>query len=318
MITDKLSWRDRAIGVIIIVLAALLMTSCVPRPEPEPLPAPLLTAVALAVAAPEYAVWLPVVALPEPVQGYARAYSSITPAQAKALRIGWFYTYVLTPSQLGNAQFVPMFWCDQYPSLAHPPLIDYFEAFQQYYSSSYSGYMLFLNEPDLAGSDVDGGQCDRSPRQAAYIYAALLDACPNCIFIGPAASHIDYLRGWPWLREWYREIDRLDLRYPDIAAIHDYTSLHPSLVVDSLFSMLSEFPGSPRRAWVTEYGTCDPARLAQAKDYFTADPRIERYAWFTAMGYPNQPCLNLLSTTGDLTPVGEVYANGSVAQTSYP
>lgn len=295
------------------LLIIVLLSSCSPRPEP--LPAPLPTAEAVQEAAPEFVAWLPVVGSGgEPIQGYARAYAPISPAQARALRIDWYYTYALPHSRLGAAQFVPMFWCDQYPANKWPTQVDYFDVFRQHYGPDYSSFMLFLNEPDLAGGDVDGGQCDRTPRQAAYIYKALLAECPHCIFIGPATSHIDYLRGWPWLKAWYAEIRRMGLRPPDIAAIHDYTSQHPGLIVDSLFEALAQFPDAPTTAWVTEYGTCDPARLAQAMAYFTADPRVARYAWFTAKGYPNQPCLNLLDGSDGLTAVGEVYSG----QAAYP
>jgi hypothetical protein len=120
--------------------------------------------------APEHVVWLPVVTTPkvEPVRGWARAYSNLSDAELERLGIGWYYDYALRypfPKR-GNVEYVPFLWCDIYPSLAYgKPTIRYFDALQKL-PADYGGYLLFLNEPDLQGSTIDGGQCERTPDKA--------------------------------------------------------------------------------------------------------------------------------------------------------
>lgn len=243
------------------------------------------------------------------LQGLAKAYGSITAVEADSLGIKWFYDYGLRyPSpKLGDAEYIPFFWCDQYPSLKWPTQYNYFDALANL-PDGYDGYLLFLNEPDLRGGDVDGWQCDRTPRQAAYIYKAVRQECPKCIIIGPAPSHIDYLQGWPWLREFYTIIGKMGLKPPDIAAAHDYTEQSGDKLIESLFAVLGQFDGSPEIVWVTEFATCDPVLAHETIEFYKKDERVERYAWFTGRGYPAATCINLLaSETNKLQPVGEVY-----------
>lgn len=299
-----------------LIVITITLAACTAPPAPEPSPLPTMEA---AVAVPD--LYFPVVTGgPPPIQGYARAYGALQPGDAARLGIEWYYDYGLRwpPPALDNgAAYTPFFWCDQYPALAWPTHTDYFAALAAL-PDGYHGDLLILNEPDLRGGDVDGWQCDRTPRQAAYIYKAIKAECPHCRLIGPAVSHIDYLQGWPWLRDFYSEVSRMGLPPPDVAAIHDYTGQHPALIVDSLFAMLAEFPGAPDTAWVTEFATCEPDLAARAIDFYTADPRIERYAWFTARGYPALPCINLLTADGALSPVGEIYSGAGKSQAAYP
>lgn len=295
------------------------LVACTAPPAPEATPLPTMEA---AISTVITTLYFPAVVTggPPPAQGYARAYGALQPGDAARLGIEWYYDYGLRwpfPALDNGAAYVPFLWCDQYPALAWPTRSDYFEALAAL-PDGYSGDLLILNEPDLRGGDVDGWQCDRTPRQAAYIYKAIKAECPDCRLIGPAVSHLDYLQGWPWLQAFYEEIGTMGLPLPDAAAIHDYTNQHPALIVDSLFAMLSEFPGAPGTVWVTEFATCEPDQAARAIDFYTADPRIERYAWFTARGYPALPCINLMDTDGRLTPVGEIYSGRGDAAAAYP
>jgi hypothetical protein len=293
----------------------ILVSACSPRPEP--LPAPLPTMEAVQVVAPEFVAWLPVVALPEPVRGLAYCCGALRTGEAATLGISWHYDYTLrNPGRsLDNgSQYVPMLWCDIYPSLAYDaPTVNYFSELRKL-PVGYNGYLLFANEPDLRGSVADGGQCERTPRQVAYMLRSVRQICPGCKVVGPNISHLDHLRGWSWLREFYAEAQRIGVQLPEVAAIHDYTGQHPALMVNSLFEMLADVDGAPKTAWVTEFGRCDPAWVALAVATYEADPRVARYAYFTARDWPSQPCMTLVDGDG-LTAVGEVYGG---SQAAYP
>ncbi|MEL0099664.1 MAG: glycosyl hydrolase [Opitutae bacterium] len=302
---------------LLIVLLVLLFVSCRKTPNvkiddliPEPTPE-----MRTAVTSPSYTYFFPIIISDSrpTQQGLAKAYGAVTASDVDRLNIEWYYDYGLRyPSPvLGDAEYIPFFWCDQYPALKWPTQYNYFDSLAKL-PDDYNGYLLFLNEPDLRGGDVDGWQCDRTPRQAAYIYKALLAECPNCIFIGPATSHIDYLQGWPWLREFYETIYKMGLKPPQIAAAHDYTEQSGSELVNSLFRLLDLFPGAAKKVWITEFATCDPNLARKSIEFYQSDERVERYAWFTGKGYPASPCINLINSTGVLQPVGDVY------QQAYP
>ncbi|MBK8987394.1 MAG: hypothetical protein IPM39_15175 [Chloroflexi bacterium] len=306
----------------IITFCLLALAACSPRPEPLP-PAPLPTVEAVQEDVPEYVAWLPVVVLPEPVRGLAYCCGALRPGEAARLGIEIWYNYGLnTPGRTldNGAIYVPMFWCDKYPALKYPTQVDYFQLLRHNLPPGYTGPLLFLNEPDLAGRDVDMGQCDRTPRQAAYIYKGILELCPGCRLIGPAVSHEDYLADWPWMRAWYDEIYKLKLRPPDTAAIHTYLNEPPHLIINSLFDLLAAYPGAPTTAWITEFASCNPSQAARMIAYYERSDRVEKYFWFTGRGWPDA-CINLLSDDGRLTAAGEVYSGRgapNAAPAAYP
>lgn len=87
----------------------------------------------------------------------------------------------------------------------------------------------------------------------------------------------------------------------------------PHLIVDSLFGLLATYPDAPTTAWVTEFAGGE----AQARlmiDYYESDPRIERYAWFTARGW----AADLITQDSQLTPLGEIYRGGAGGSAAYP
>jgi len=284
----------------------LLLVACGGEP-PAPLPEVRQTSHS------SHVLHLPIVATSPPMQGWARAYSDLTNAEMKKLGIEWYYDYNLRyplPHRAG-AEYVPFLWCDIYPSLAYgKAAIRYFDALQKL-PPDYSGYLLFLNEPDLPGSIVDGGQCERTPRQAAYMLKATRELCPGCVLVGPVVSHKDYFHGWPWLTEFYREARAIGVRLPEVSAIHTYLDEDPQLIIDSHFRLLRQFPGAATTAWVTEFASADPAQVERMIATYQADPRIERYAWFTARGWRAE--MSLIDGAGRLTPVGEVWSGGRIS-----
>lgn len=300
--------KRRGAFLFLLAFSSILIAACAAPPQPEMLEERVQ---ATPMAVPEaHVLWLPVVAyeLPPPVRGLAYCCGALRPGEAARLGIETWYNYGLnTPGRTldNGAVYVPFFWCDQWPSLKYPARADYFALLRQNLPPGYSGPLLFLNEPDLPGRDTDMGQCDRTPRQAAYIYKSVLEMCPNCKLVGPAVSHEDYLAGWPWLRAWYSEIYRLKLRPPDTAAIHTYLNEPPHLIVNSLFEMLAFYPGSPETAWITEFASCNPSQAARMIAYYERSDRIDKYFWFTGRGWPDE-CMNLLDDDG-LTTVGQAW-----------
>jgi hypothetical protein len=297
---------------IFIFIVPLLIACAAEPPAPERM--------AEQMTAPGNVLWLPAVASPEPVRGWARAYSNLSDAEMQQLGIEWYYDYALRhplPHRAG-AEYVPFLWCDIYPALAYnAPAIRYFERLAQL-PEGYDGYVLFLNEPDLRGATVDGGQCERTPRQAAYMLKAARQVCPACRFVGPVVSHEDYLQAWPWLRGFYIEAARLGVRLPEVSAIHTYLTENPQYIIDSHFHLLGQFPGAATTAWVTEFATSSPDLVARMIAYYESDPRITRYGWFTARGW--RADADLITADGQVTAVGQAWlkARPGTAPDAYP
>jgi hypothetical protein len=312
----------RALTLVALVIALASCRPEPPQPTPEataeaPTPTPRPTTAVRMAAAPQYVVWLPVVARPEPVRGWAKAYSNLSDDELAALGIEWYYDYALRYPlhHRAGVEYIPFLWCDIYPALRYEaPVIRYFDALAKL-PEDYSGYLLFLNEPDLRGGRNDGPQCERTPRQAAYMLLAAREVCKNCIMVGPAVSHEDYRAGWRWLAAFYDEVRRLGVKPPEVAAIHTYLPEAPKLIVDSLFGLLATYEGAPTTAWVTEFAGGE-AQSARMIAYYESDPRIERYAWFTARGW----AADLITQDSQLTPLGEIYRGGAGgdAQAAYP
>lgn len=254
-------------------------------------------------------VYIPLVVMPEPVKGAAWAWEK-SPEMESLLGIEWYYNYSPRPAPNIRAAFYPFLWCDHYPSLDYRSDTNLFDLWQENVPPDYDGPALFINEGDGGGSDT-GGQCERTPHQAVYIYKYAREICPNCVWVGPVTSHLDYLRGWPWQREFYDYLTIMNLPYPDIGAIHTYlVTEHPRLIIDSYFTMLSAYTGAPQTAWVTEFGANDPAMVSLMIDAWDNDPRITKYAYFapkippSSIDYP----LTLIDENGFLTYPGMVYS----------
>jgi hypothetical protein len=289
---------------IIIIISLLFLLGCSKDIDEVQIDSILPTRESETVAS----IYIPLVSNGDPVRGWARAYSDLSSTERNLLGIEWYYDYELRIPE--SYKYVPFFWCDIYPALKYDnPAIIYMDKLKILANTGYSSYLLFINEPDLAGSTVDGGQCERTPRQAAYMLRAVRNVCPNCIIIGPTVSDQDYLVGWRWLNTFYSVLatpEFADVKKPEIAGLHTYLSEPPQLIVDSFFSLLSRFPGSPKKVWITEFATNDPHKLQEMIDYYRQDSRIERYAWFTARSWKTET--NLITPSGVLTELGIIYS----------
>lgn len=186
---------------------------------------------------------------------------------------------------------------------------DAFDRLDKYLGRNWSGPILFLNEPDLPD------QCNLNPIRAAKFYAQLRKQYAKAILIGPAVSDGDYVKGWPWMKGFYDELERMKVKMPDHSAIHSYVRWqHPQVLVDSHFDMLAQYSGAPTTAWVTEFAACGrPDRLAQMIDTYQNDERILRYAYFgpRIFDVPDWYCMSLFvsPTTYELTDAGVVWTS---------
>jgi len=226
-----------------------------------------------------YTIMLPLIMLSMPKSGIT--WHNRQPADDEILGgINWYYTYSLHPYQNEDAVFVPMLWCNLNPAYDYANGYNYLAEAREIYPPDYAGWMLILNEPDLPGAADDSGQCGMTPLQAAYFYRDAVTLFPRAKFVGPAVSHQDYLHGWPWLREWYKAIARLDLPAPRRMAIHTYLGSYPAAILDSYHMVMSPY-NAPDKVWVTEFGACDEQQTAHMIATWKSRADVERYAYFT-------------------------------------
>lgn len=241
--------------------------------------------------------YLPIVSKPFPNPKACIAWAYYGQRQtddAERLGISCFYTWGPRPlpDAENGAKHIPMIWGDIHLASARQ-LIDADEA----------GYILFLNEPNLAS------QANLSPLEAAYLWGIIKNRYPKAIFVGPCVSHDDYLwHDWSWTREWYATIESLGLAVPDVGCLHSYiASEPPSALVDSFFDLMAEV-GGPQTAWMTEFAACTPELISDMINTYRDDLRIERYFYFTIRGWPDNPqCLNLIDENGELTIAGRAW-----------
>ena len=247
---------------------------------------------------------LPLVSTPPSKAGIAWASWGRMQTDVETLNAGWFYTWGLSADIDTSAEFVPMFWSYQWPPMLWPPTTDFFQQMDDIYGAGCPSRLLFLNEPDLHGTDT-GGQAELTPRQGAYLYKALRERCPGTHIIGPCISHGDYLAGWPWLKHFNRLLVKLDLPSPDEACLHTYVESEPAQLITE--SLLKET--GMASLWVAEFGSCDPVWTREAILYFQNEERVTRYAWFTVRRWDDGPCLTLFDNKWDneLSKVGEVW-----------
>lgn len=259
-----------------------------------------------------YTAYLPLITTPEPQNGAAWAAAGRRhPRDAEILHIAWYHNWGPVGANLENgAVFVPTLWCDRYPPMDWADGTNLLQRMTEVIPANYTGPILFINEPDLPGSDT-GGQCDRTPEQAAWLYYQLRLAFPRATLVGPQPSHLDYVNGWPWLRAFYDFLSSQGWPPPDVATIHTYIDTEPpGKIVDSLFALLSAYPDAPHTAWVTEYGSCNPGIIHLMRSYWQSDARITRWAFFTPRWWDDGACLSAFTDpfTYVLSPVGQALA----------
>ena len=241
-----------------------------------------------------YAVHLPIVADGREPPKSGIAFSSHRDAQERVDLLegtvhywrGWQVGNSL-PGDRWGLEFTPSLWCDFYWHRQHSqgmfrPQMQVLDLL----GPDYDGYLLFLNEPDLAYYGMSG-QCAMSPRQAAHMYVHIKSFMPKVKLVGPGISHVDYLNGYRWLGEWFDFVVHYTGETPQMHAwdVHTYLRTGPPLApYDALQAWLAARGVYDPIFWITEYGSCDPHRLRYMMDSFEADPRIRRYYIYEQFG----------------------------------
>lgn len=269
-------------------------------------------------------VYLPIVAYYQPNQYQGAAWAGMgarQPLDAEILSIrvahGWG-TYPTSESVSKRTSdgilHIQHVWCDLYPPHDYLNGTNLLQRAQDNIPSTYTGPILFANEPDLKGS-LTGGQCDRTPRQVAFLYLQLREMFPNAELIGPQVSHLDWDNNWAWLRAFYNEITNMGLPMPDKMGLHAYSQTNPDDMIQSALNLAANYYEQSPKIWITEYGSCNPNMMQAMTSYYRQSPHIEYYFVFTPRWWRDPQfatCLNLFTDmeTYQLTPVGYGYLQG--------
>jgi len=206
--------------------------------------------------------------------------------------------------------FVPSLWCDFYWHPRHSngqfrPQLHVLELLGR----DYDGYLLFLNEPDLPG------QCNISPFRAAQIYIHTRAVLPNAKLVGPGISHeqVPYRQNFAWLSAWWREVLRLTGQPPDMYAWDLHLYWHPGdplAPYDAFEIWLNERGVKDVKFFISEWGVCNPDRVAEWRRAFDNDPRILHHFFYDQSRDGTGGCMTLFDfDNGELllSPAGAAF-----------
>ena len=242
-------------------------------------------------------IFLPMVSVTPPKVGYA--YSEMSEENTRLLHMQWYHNWNMSIAH-SNIERVEHFSCEVRPYWtfdddARNQFTDLRRIVARFGDAPF--YLIFLNEPDL------NEQCSRTPSHAAQMYKKVIEIAPNAIIIGPQVSDQDYLNDWAWLKEFYRYLDRMNLPYPQIGAIHSYLEEPPNNIVESYFNL----PFSTSKIWIAEFGATNPETLRNFLLYYQSDPRIERYSYFAPIHTKDWSRYELVDEDGNLNDMGRVW-----------
>lgn len=251
---------------------------------------------------------------------------------AVPFNLGWYQTQSVYPPDdhptyhwpaTVGGEFIPFDPCIVNPT-SYPPHL----------SKDYTGYMLFLNEPDNDQDPIQCGyQIDANPITAAEIYSDLVTKYPNAKLIGPNLTYARYNESITgFLEAWRAEVISMGLPLPHGYGIHLYPKPLQETASEwtqAYCDKLYEWGELDKELWVTEFGwsngwvfPSDPVPTQQATinenideqfGFFEtgltagtptpgAEPncQITRYAWYT-----NRIRIGL-TVTPDVTPTAPV------------
>jgi hypothetical protein len=199
---------------------------------------------------------------------------------ARPFDISWYYNWGFDPPDAEyrmtvGGEFIPMQWCEDYfPSTP----IDY------------SGYLLFLNEPNR--SDQCGGHIGNNLEIAVDLYEDVLYYYPNAKLIGPNISFQPYgpnnsYAGY--LEAWRNEVLSRPgpPRLPDGYGIHLYSSpggITAEQVAQAFCDKLFEWGELDKELWVTEFRWANdwvnPTWPAPTQEAFIATQVSNQFGFF--------------------------------------
>lgn len=233
--------------------------------------------------------------------------------------VSWFYDWGTSTSidyASSGIVFVPMTWSTGYNKNDLTNFLDKHPEVE---------YLLAFNEPNFRS------QSNATPSEAAAAWPALQKVADdyNLKLVSPAPNWCGdcvkeggttYYSPYQWLQDFFTKCP--DCRV-DYIGIHFYMG-DKNAVKGSIDSLWNQFH---KPIWLTEFnldkngmgdnGTVDEQRafMVNLLDWMEQDPHVYRYSWFLARGGIT-PDLHT-STHGQLTLLGNVYANMSSYDTTF-
>ncbi|MDI1480732.1 glycoside hydrolase family protein [Polyangium sp. y55x31] len=239
-------------------------------------------------------------------RGIAYGYHSVADLTALSNGIGWWYNWAAKPDNADVAaayaglgvEYVPMAWGEASLSALSAEV------------PADARHLLGFNEPNF------GSQANLTPTQAAALWPQIEDfakqhdlaiVSPAVNFCGGTCNVAD---PFEWLDQFFAACQGCKVDY---IAMHWYACDGGALTW-----YLQQFESKyTQKLWLTEFScldgsdTSEPAQQAYMKAALAileADPRVERYAWFTGRS-DFTSSIDLLGEGGELTPLGQTYVN---------
>jgi len=245
-------------------------------------------------------------------RGVAYGHHSIADLKVLSPGVSWWYNWDFRPDQALRAgayleagvEYVPMIWGAASDRVAAKAAI-----------GDNATALLGFNEPNFAA------QANLSAKAAAALWpelTAIADA-KGLRLVSPA---VNFCGGSCQDTDPFHYLDAFFAACPgcrvDAVAMHIYVGCSPSgdnqaqWLIEHVETYKSRFS---QPLWLTEFA-CDSAKnsaeqqgfLEDAVAYLEAEPRIERYAWFSGRA-SNVAHVDLLGDSGQLTPLGQAYVD---------
>jgi hypothetical protein len=220
--------------------------------------------------------------------------ANTAPGAAFFPAVAWWYNWAAQGSSSSGIEFVPMIWGKDSLNSAIP---------------APSKYLLTFNEPNfMAQSNLTATVAASYWPTIQTKAAGIPIVGPGMNFCGPAAQ-CNGTDPYQYLTDFFAACTTCEVDY---VAVHWYNCDLPSLK-DYLEpgGGLAGFEQFGRPIWLTEFSCDTTASAAQQEAYMRAaipylegNPKVFRYAWFSADPIPNA---KLVNSDGSPTALGQVY-----------
>jgi len=221
--------------------------------------------------------------------------ANVPPGVAFSSSVSWWYDWAVQASgSTPGIEFVPMVWGSGSLGASLP---------------SAARFLLTFNEPNFKS------QANLAAAQAASYWPTIESKAAGIPIVGPGMNYCgpaDQCNGtdpYQYLKDFFATCADCAVDYVavhwyncDLASLRDY--LEPG-------GNLPGFEQFGKPVWLTEF-SCDPsatvaeqeAYMRAAIPYLEANPRVYRYAWFSADPIPSA---KLMTSDGAPTALGQVY-----------
>lgn len=245
-------------------------------------------------------------------RGIAYGYHSQADLAAIQGSVSWWYNWADRPDEdlragvyrTAGVEYVPMVWGGGFDAddvIANIP--------------ADTEWLLGFNEPNF------GSQADISATAAAALWPEV-ERVADAHGLRIASPAVNFCGGdcqdenpFDYLDDFFAACDGCRV---DAVAFHIYVGCNQAgenkaqWLINHIETYKAHFS---QPLWLTEFACHDAtssadqvAFLEDAVEYLEAEPRIERYAWFSGR-FEDIPYVNLLGDDGELTPLGEAYVN---------